>query len=337
MKRLAALILMALAAPALADAPKLPAGMVWVPPGTFAMGSDAPGARPDERPVHHVKLHGYWIDATPVTNAEFRKFVKATHHVTTAERPPTLEEVMAQLPPGTPPPPKEALVAASMVFNPPAGPVPLDNPLAWWAWVPRADWRHPAGPGSDLAGLDDHPVTQVSWDDAVAYAKWAGKRLPTEAEFERAARGGLDGKTYAWGDAPPTAADPHCNTWQGHFPDKNTAADGYARTSPVHAFAPNGYGLYDAAGNVWEWTADRYAPDAYAREAEQGIAVDPAGPADPNLPERVIRGGSFLCNASYCAGYRVSARMCTTPDTAAEHTGFRCVRDGPPPVAVDSK
>ena len=312
-----------------ADAPKAPAGMVWIPPGTFAMGSDAPDARPDERPVHPVRLDGYWIDATPVTNAQFRAFVDATHYVTTAEKPPRLEDLMKQLPPGSPPPPAESLVAASMVFHPPAGPVPLGNPLQWWAWVPGADWRHPAGPASTLAGLDDHPVVQVSWDDAAAYAEWAGKRLPTEAEFERAARGGLDAKPYAWGDAPPTAADPHCNTWQGHFPDQNIAADGYPGTSPVRAFPPNGLGLYDAAGNVWEWTADRYAPDAYARESAAGVAVNPIGPADPDLPDRVIRGGSFLCNASYCAGFRVSARMSTTPDTAADHTGFRCAKSAP--------
>lgn len=310
-----------------------PAGMVWVPGGQFTMGSDTPDARPDERPLHPVKVSPFWMDATDVTNAQFRKFVEATHYVTTAERKPDWEEMKKQLPPGTPKPPDEQLVAASIVFHAPAGPVPLNDISQWWAWVPGADWRHPEGPNSNIDGKDDYPVVQVSWDDAAAYAKWAGKRLPTEAEWEFAARGGLEGKKYLWGDDDPTDTGPaHCNIWQGEFPYHNTGHDGYLASSPVHAFPPNGYGLYDMAGNVWQWTADWYRADTYATEAAQGTVTNPTGPPtsldpdEPYTPKRVTRGGSFLCHASYCSSYRVAARMKTSPDSATNHTGFRCVQ-----------
>ncbi len=295
------------------------------------MGSDDPDLPRVEHPAHRVRVDGFWIDETDVTNAQFRAFVEATGYVTTAEKVPTLEEIMQQAPRGAPLPKKEDLVAGSLVFTPPDHPVTLDDVTPWWKWTPGADWRHPEGPDSSIDGKDDHPVVQVCWDDAAAYAKWAGKRLPTEAEWERAARGGLDGKKYVWGDEPFSAEHPQCNNFQGHFPDSNTAKDGYKRTSPVKAFKPNGYGLYDMAGNVWQWTADWYLPEAYALTKDQGILVNPTGPAHSFDPrerpaERVQRGGSFLCCPAYCFNYRPSARMGCTPDTGMSHVGFRCVK-----------
>jgi formylglycine-generating enzyme len=310
--------------------PPTPPGMVWVPGGEFTMGSDAADASPAEKPAHRVRVDGFWMDETHVTNAQFRAFVEATGYVTTAERTPTLEEIMAQAPRGAPPPNPEDLVPGSIVFQPPPNPVDLGDVGQWHKWTPGASWRHPEGPGSSLDGRDDHPVVHVSWDDATAYAKRAGKRLPTEAEWEFAARGGLDGKKYAWGDEPFDDSRPQCNTFQGHFPDANTALDGFARTSPVKAFPPNKYGLYDMSGNVWQWCADWWLPDAYARTAGRGTLVNPTGPAasfDPRVrpPERVHRGGSFLCCVGYCFNYRPSARVGCTPDTGMSHVGFRCV------------
>jgi formylglycine-generating enzyme required for sulfatase activity len=273
--------------------------MVWVPGGEFMMGSDSAAAWPEEGPAHRVSVGGFWLDRTEVTNAQFRAFVEATGYVTTAEKPPSLEEIMSQVPPGTPPPRPEALVAGSMVFTPPAGEVDLRDFSQWWAWVPGADWRHPEGPGSSIAGRDDHPVVHVSWDDASAYARWAGKRLPTEAEWEFAARGGLDSKPYTWGDEGPSDTRIFANIWQGEFPRTNTAADGFIRTSPVRSFPVNGYGLYDMAGNVWEWCADWYQRDLYRRRAGSGVVVNPTGPdrsddpMHPFEPRRVQRGGSF--------------------------------------------
>jgi formylglycine-generating enzyme len=312
-------------------APTPPTGMRMIAGGEFTMGSDDPDVPRVEHPAHRVRVDGFWMDETDVTNAQFRTFIEATGYVTTAEKVPTLEEIVQQAPRGAPPPRKEDLVAGSLVFTPPEHPVPLNDVSAWWKWTPGADWRHPEGPDSSIDGKDDHPVVQVSWDDAAAYAKWAGKRLPTEAEWERAARGGLDGKKYVWGDEPFNEDHPQCNNFQGHFPDTNTAKDGYKRTSPVKAFKPNGYGLYDMAGNVWQWTADWYLPEAYALAKDQGVLVNPAGPAhsfDPRQrpAERVQRGGSFLCCAAYCFNFRPSARMGCTPDTGMSHVGFRCVR-----------
>jgi formylglycine-generating enzyme required for sulfatase activity len=305
-------------------------GMVWIPPGEFIMGSNGPDALRAEGPAHRVRLDGFWIDATDVTNAQFRAFVEATGHVTTAERTPTVEEIMSQAPPGAPRPKQEDLVPGSVVFTPPDHPVPLDDVRKWQKWTPGADWRHPEGPGTSLDGKDDHPVVHVSWYDATAYAKWAGKRLPTEAEWEYAARGGLEGKKYVWGDEPFSEEHPQCNNFQGHFPDRNTMRDGYARTSPVRAFPPNGYGLYDMAGNVWQWCDDWFLPDAYARSGTREVLVNPRGPEasfDPRLrpPEHVQRGGSFLCCVGYCFNYRPSARLGCTPDTGMSHVGFRCV------------
>jgi sulfatase modifying factor 1 len=312
-----------------------PAGMVWIPGGEFGMGSDSKLARPDERPVHPVRVDPFWMDATEVTNAQFRRFVEATGYVTTAEKPPRLEDIMAQLPPGTPPPPAETLKPGSLVFAAPAG------GEYWWKWVPGADWRHPEGPGSSIEGKDDHPVVQVSWFDAEAYARWAGKRLPSEAEWEFAARGGLRGKPYVWGDADPYQGKPRANIWQGTFPQRNQAVDSYRGASPVRSFPPNGYGLYDMAGNVWEWVLDWYRPDTYAGRAGAKAAMNPQGPADsydpeePYIPKRVQRGGSFLCHVDYCASYRPSARMKASPDTSLVHTGFRCVLSAQPPANPD--
>ncbi len=312
-----------------------PEGMVWIPAGEFSMGSTDPLARPDESPVHRVRVDGFWIDATEVTNAQFAKFVEATGYKTIAERPVDWEELKKQVEPGTPKPPDSMLQPGSLVFSPPDHPVNLRDFSQWWRWVNGANWRQPGGPGTSIVGKENEPVVQVSWQDAAAYARWAGKSLPTEAQWEFAARGGLDGKVNVWGDEPVDAK--RCNTWQGHFPDKNTAEDGFARAAPVKSFPPNGYGLYDMAGNVWEWCSDQYEPDAYAkRVAAAGgadrVVANPSGPAhsrDPRNPFaselRVQRGGSFLCNDVYCASYRPGARMAGAPDTGSQHVGFRCV------------
>lgn len=310
--------------------PQGPPGMVWIPGGEFWMGTDSSLGWPDEKPAHRVRVDGFWIDATEVTNAQFREFVEATGYVTTAEKAPSLEEIMSQVPPGTPEPPPEMLVAGSLVFTPPEGPVNLNDFSQWWTWTSGADWRHPEGPGSTIEGRENHPAVHVSWFDATAYAQWAGKRLPTEAEWEFAARGGLVGKDYTWGDMPATAEHPMANTWQGEFPAKNTADDGFSRTAPVKSFPPNGYRLYDMAGNVWEWCADWYDRNLHQRLAEQGVAVNPTGPEqtiDPRQPFatlRVQKGGSFLCHESYCLRYRPSARHGGAPDTGMSHVGFRC-------------
>ncbi|MGL4515016.1 MAG: formylglycine-generating enzyme family protein [Lacipirellulaceae bacterium] len=323
------------ATPSCAGADETPEGMVWIAGGEFTMGSTGAFARPDEAPTHRVRVSGFWIDGTEVTNRQFARFVAATKHVTTAEKAPTLDEIMAQVPAGTAPPDPSLLVAASLVFTPTDRPVPLGDVSQWWAWTPGASWRHPEGPESNLEGRDEHPVVQVSWDDAVAYATWAGKRLPTEAEWELAARGGREGDDYAWGAKGVSDTKPQCNYWQGRFPHLNTRADGFARTAPVGKFPTNGYGLADMAGNVWEWTADWYRPDEYGRRtAQPGVVKDPKGPDEPFdprrpvTPQRVQRGGSFLCNDAYCASYRPAARMPCAPDTGMSHVGFRCVRDG---------
>lgn len=329
-----------------AAAPAAPEGMVALPGGEFLMGSDHPAANRNEGPAHRVTVAPFFIDVTPVTNAQFAAFVAATGYLTVAERAIDWEVMKTGVPPGTPRPPDEVLAPGALVFAPTEGPVDLRDLRQWWRWTPGASWRRPEGPGSMIAGREDHPVVQVAWEDAEAYAKWAGKRLPTEAEWEFAARGGRVGARYAWGDTPQTAERPLANTWTGDFPWRNTAADGHAGTSPVRAYPPNDYGLFDMAGNVWNWCADRYTPDTFAARAGDvemcGNPVGPAGaagramvPWDPSPPQvpgaemRVIKGGSYLCHVSYCESYRPSARRGTTPDTATNHVGFRCVLDAP--------
>jgi sulfatase modifying factor 1 len=313
------------------------AGMVWIPAGEYTRGAtdEDQSARPDEKPAHRVRIDGFWMDETEVTNTQFAAFVKATGYQTTAERAPNWEEMRKTLPPGTPKPPPHVLVAGSLVFRQPSQPVPLTDPSYWWAWTPGANWRHPEGPRSSIIGKENHPVVHISWDDAVAYAKWAGKRLPTEAEWEWAARGGIERAIYTWGNEPIEGGPPRANTWQGEFPHHNTLRDGHALAAPVRSFPPNGYGLYEMSGNVWEWCADWYRPDSYQRDERDGQrapVANPKGPTtsfdpqEPGMPKRVQRGGSFLCHDSYCASYRVSARMKSSPDTGLLHTGFRCVR-----------
>lgn len=309
-------------------------GMVWIKGGEYMMGAADGEGKPDEYPQHKVKLDGFWIDITEVTNAQFKKFTDATGYITTAEKKPDWEELKKQLPPGTPKPDESMLVASSLVFTPPSLPVPLNDVAQWWSWKEGADWKHPQGPGSNIEGKDNYPVVHISWYDAVAYCKWAGKRLPTEAEWEMAARSGTDNK-YTWGNEDPEKGKPKANTWQGSFPDKNTGWDQFNRSAPVKSFAANGFGVYDMAGNVWEWCSDWYRQDHYSSKKNMLVA-NPKGPEssydpmEPTIPKRVVRGGSFMCHASYCKGYRVSARMKTSPDTGLEHTGFRCVKDSIP-------
>lgn len=314
--------------------PEASVGMVWIPGGEFTMGSDNKESKNDEKPPHKVKVDGFWLDETPVTNRQFKEFVDATGYVTTAEKAPTLEEIMKQVPPGTPPPGPELLVPASLVFKPSSGPMSLRNHFAWWEWKPGADWKHPLGPGSSIGGKEDHPVVQVSWYDAQAYAKWAGKRLPTEAEWEYAAYGGKKDILYVWGNEEFLEETPQANIWQGEFPYKSTKPNGYMGTTSVKTFKPNPYGLYDMAGNVWQWNSDLYHAYYYQEEAKKEISVNPSGPKtsfDPQEPyavKYVHRGGSFLCHQSYCKGYRIAARMKTCPDTSLNHLGFRCAKSG---------
>lgn len=304
--------------------------MVFIKGGVFIMGGNNYQAAQDEFPRHKVKVADFWIDKTEVTNAEFKKFVDATGYITTAEKKPDWEEIKKNLPPGTPKPNDTLLVAASLVFKQTLGEVNLNDYSNWWQWLAGADWKHPQGPGSTIEGKMNYPVVQVSWYDAVAYCKWAGKRLPTEAEWEFAARGGLADNIYPWGNEKIMDGVAKANTWEGAFPYFNTERDGYIRMAPVASYKPNAYGLYDMAGNVWEWCADWYANDYY----KTSPYINPDGPAysydldEPYVSKKVIRGGSFLCNEAYCSGYRASRRMKSSPDTGLEHTGFRCVKGG---------
>jgi formylglycine-generating enzyme len=297
--------------------------MIWIPGGNFLMGSNS--FYREERPVRAASVDGFWIDTCPVTNAAFRKFVEATGYVTYSERPPN----PAMYPDADP----DLLVPGSLVFKKPDSPVNLRNNLAWWEYKPGADWRHPQGPESSLHGRDDHPVVHVAYEDALAYAAWAGKDLPTEAEWEFAARGGLEGKAYPWGDASNPDGRFMANTWQGHFPYENSADDGYEGTSPVDAFPANGYGLFDMVGNVWEWTSSPFAaghdqPGSAPIQPQQSCCHTSAG--DDRSVRRVVKGGSHLCAPNYCLRYRPSARQGETVDSSTCHIGFRCVVRRPP-------
>jgi sulfatase modifying factor 1 len=300
--------------------------MVWVPGGEFLMGSDH--HYPEESPAHRVAVEGFWMDRYQVTNERFKRFVTATRHVTSAQRAPNPAEY-----PGAKP---EMLVPASSVFVQPHHPVDLRNQYNWWSHVPGADWRHPRGPSSTIRGLSKHPVVHVAWDDVEAYARWAGKELPTEAEWEFAARGGLDGAEYTWGDDFAPAGRYMANMWQGEFPLVNEQLDGFAWTAPVGSFPPNGYGLYDMAGNVWEWTTDWFQDHAEVEDACCTIS-NPRGARpelsyDPyelqhgiRIPRKVMKGGSHLCAQNYCRRYRPAARMPQAVDTSTSHLGFRCI------------
>ena len=308
------------------------AGMVSIPGGEFMMGADNEQADKDEYPKHKVILDPFWIDQHEVTNDQFAKFIESTGYVTTAERKPDWEELKKQLPPGTPKPDESLLVAASLVFTPPKQEVDLNDYSQWWSWVPGASWKHPEGPGSTIEGKGNYPVIHVSWDDAMAYCKWAGKRLPTEAEWEYASRGALQNNIYPWGNEHINNGKAKANTWEGNFPYKNTAFDTFPGIAPVKSFAPNGYGLYDMAGNVWEWCLDRYRNDYYQSINKPDGVKNPQGPVDsfdpdePYTPKMVSRGGSFMCNESYCSGYRVARRMKSSPDSGMSNLGFRCAK-----------
>jgi formylglycine-generating enzyme required for sulfatase activity len=306
--------------------------MVWIPGGEFSMGAnDPPGmddvgmkATEDARPIHRVHVDGFFMDTTVVTNAQFAEFVQATGYVTVAERKPRAEDF-----PGAPP---ENLVAGSVVFSPPSQPVPLDNHFRWWTYVRGAHWRHPLGPSSDIIGKDTYPVVHIAYEDAEAYARWAGKRLPTEAEWEFAARGGRSGEPFVWGSEFRPHGTWMGNTHQGHFPVTDTGEDGFTGIAAVAQYPPNQYGLYDMAGNVWQWTSDWYRPEYYATLAQVGVARNPRGPEtsfDPSEPgekKKVHRGGSFLCTDQYCSRYIVGTRGKGEPNTGTNHLGFRLVK-----------
>lgn len=324
-----------------ADAPPRPfsiKGMVWVPAGKFKMGGDKDA--PDQQPIHLVELDGFWMDRTEVTNGQFAAFVKATKYKTFSERTP--EEAPELFPAGTLP---QFRKAGSIVFTSPEQLIPLGQLRApqahfqWWRYVPGANWRHPRGPESDIKGKDKHPVVHICWHDAVAYSKWAKKKLPTEAQWEYAARGGLDDREFVWGEKIEPKGKPMANIWHGRFPTQNTLRDKYKFTAPVSQFPANGYGLHDMAGNVWEWCADWYMPDYYADSPKK----NPPGPKtsfdplEPGAWKRVQRGGSFLCTDLYCGAFRPSHRMKTTPDSSLSHSGFRCLAMGFPPTPAELK
>lgn len=310
-----------------------PKGMVWVPTGEFLMGTDSRRAHANERPAHPVALDGYWMDQYHVTNSAFSLFVEETAYITTAERKPTWESLSAQLPYGTPRPNEALLVPGAMVFMGTDKPVDLHDYAQWWRYVPGANWRHPNGPNSSIAGKEEHPVVQISHEDVIAYAQWAGKRLPTEAEWEYAARGGLEQAIYAWGGMLAPDGKPMANTWDNTSPFPMQSAKILPSTTAVGLYPSNGYNLYDMAGNTWQWVADWYRPDAFVPHAAspRSIQSNPTGPThsyDSSLvradaPQRVIRGGSFLCSETYCEGYRVSARQGQDPYSSASNVGFR--------------
>lgn len=315
------------------DAITIPPGMILIPGGEYIMGSETTDAqaRKDEMPAHRVRVGAFFVDVTEVTNGQFAAFVDATSYKTVAERPVDWEALRTQVPSDTPKPSDEMLQPGSLVFTPPAKIEGLADSSQWWTWTVGANWRHPEGPRSTIDHRLDHPVVHVCFEDALAYANWAGKRLPTEAEWEFAARGGIARAIYPWGDEMKPHGEQRMNIWQGEFPTRNTTEDGFERTSPVREYSPNGYGLYGTSGNVWEWCSDDYDPNEYARRtaasAPGEVIVDPTGPHFPEGMRKAHRGGSFLCHESYCSSYRVAARMSTTTDSAMSHLGFRCVKD----------
>ena len=290
--------------------------MIWVPGGSFMMGSNDKMARNDEKPTHKVQLDGFWISETPVTNNQFAAFVNITNYKTTAETPPSLEDIMSQLPKDTPPPPNELLVAGSLTFIQSDKPANPTSSIDWWQWSPQISWRNPRGRDSSIDNLGEHPVVHVSWYDAQEFSLWLNMKLPTEAQWEYAAKlGGVSNRR-------------EMNIWQGIFPISNDRDDGFVKTNPVKYYKPNDIGLYDMAGNVWEWVRDWYRPNSYSMKNHNKNPLGPNSsydPLEPTVPKRVTRGGSFLCNDQYCAGYRPTARMKTSPDTSLEHTGFRCI------------
>ena len=307
-------------------------GMVLIPSGEFKMGGKSAQADPDEFPRHDVAVSAFFLDATEVTNKQFESFVKETGYVTIAERSIDWNDLRKQLPPGSPKPSDSLLHPGSLVFKPSQVAVNLSDPSNWWSWKLGANWRHPEGQGSSIQDRMHHPVVHISWEDANAYANWAGKRLPTEAEWEWAAMGGSQDAKYPWGNQPAEQAYDKANFWQGFFPLENLELDGFYGTAPVKSFPPNGYGLYDMAGNVWEWCSDRYHVNAYSQSTNQ-VVENPKGPtssfdpAEPYAEKYVLRGGSFLCNDSYCSGYRVARRMKSSKDSGFNHTGFRCAKN----------
>lgn len=325
--------------PVLVDKPEgiqTPKSMVWIPGGEFMQGavSQDKMAMEHEKPSHKVAVDGFFMDIHEVTNAEFEKFINATGYITVAERAIDWEEMKKQVPEGTPKPHDSIMQPGSLTFKKAKSTVPnLYDFSQWWKWTIGANWKHPNGPGSSIKGKEDYPVVHISYEDALAYCNWAGRRLPTEAEWEYAARGKNKNHIHAWGD-DVSAINKKANTWEGEFPVSNTKKDGYERRAPVKSYPPNDYGLYDMAGNVWEWTSDWYNGDYYKEMSSANTIVrNPVGastpytPSNPYAKEKVIKGGSFLCNASYCASYRVSARMATSMDSSLEHLGFRTIAD----------
>lgn len=320
---------------AIEESPDPPENMVYIPGGSFTMGAPESDTQawPHERPAHPVTVDPFYIDKTEVTNEQFAAFVEATGYVTVAERAIDWEEFKSQVPPGTPKPHDSVLQPGSLVFKQPSQPVRnLQDYSQWWEWRIGANWRHPKGPDSDLEGLAHHPVVHIALEDAMAYCEWAGRRLPTEAEWEFAARGALTNKRYPWG-SEREKLESSTNSWTGEFPMSNDKEDGYVTTAPVSTYPPNGYGLYDMAGNVWEWTSDWYNSKYYTWALQQGVVNNPEGapehynPTQPFVKQKVVKGGSFLCSDIYCASYRVSARMATDIDSGQEHLGFRTVKD----------
>ena len=310
-----------------------PAGMVLIPEGQFVMGGKTEDAYWNELPAHNVKVDAFFMDETEVTNRQYQAFTKATGYLTVAEREVDWEEIKKQLPPDVEKPHDSLLRAGSLVFQATKGAVNLNDYTQWWRWTTGADWKHPEGPHSNLHGRMDHPVVHIAYEDALAYAKWVGKRLPTEAEWEWAAMGGIDEAKYPWGNDPADRASDKANFWQGAFPYQDRKLDGFGSTAPVKSFPPNGYGLFDMAGNVWELCADKYDVSWFSKQAREKEVINPQGserfndPSEPGTSKHIARGGSFLCNDSYCSGYRITRRMGTSMDSGLNHTGFRCVAD----------